>query len=112
MTATTLDHLTRGRYRERAAHVFLFFCGTLSILTTLGIVAVLLFETLAFFREVPLLDFLTDTQWTPLFADKHFGILPLVAGTALTAGIAVCVATPVGLVRAMALAGEATERER
>jgi phosphate transport system permease protein len=112
MTATTLHHLTRGRYRERAAHVFLFFCGTLSILTTLGIVAVLLFETLAFFREVPLLDFLTDTQWTPLFADKHFGILPLVAGTALTAGIAVCVATPVGLVSALYLSEYATERVR
>ena len=112
MTATTLHHLTRGRYRERAAHVFLFFCGTLSILTTLGIVAVLLFETLAFFREVPLLDFLTDTQWTPLFADKYFGILPLVAGTALTAGIAVCVATPVGLVSALYLSEYATERVR
>src|SRR3990172_7855994 len=112
MTATTLHHLTRGRYRERAAHVLLFFCGTLSILTTLGIVAVLLFETLAFFREVPLFDFLTDTQWTPLFADKHFGILPLVAGTVLTAGIAVCVATPVGLVSALYLSEYATERVR
>ena len=112
MTATTLHHLTRGRYRERAAHVFLFFCGTLSILTTLGIVAVLLFETLAFFREVPLLDFLTDTQWTPLFADKHFGILPLVAGTVLTAGIAVCVATPIGLVSALYLSEYATDRVR
>jgi len=112
MTATTLHHLTRGRYRERAAHVLLFFCGTLSILTTLGIVAVLLFETLAFFREVPLFDFLTDTQWTPLFADKHFGILPLVAGTALTAGIAVCVATPIGLVSALYLSEYATDRVR
>ncbi len=112
MTATTLHHLTRGQYRERTAHVLLFFCGTLSILTTLGIVAVLLFETLAFFREVSLIDFLTDTQWTPLFADKHFGILPLVAGTALTAGIAVCVATPIGLVSALYLSEYATERVR
>ena len=112
MTATTLHHLTRGRYREGAAHVLLFLCGSLSILTTLGIVAVLLFETLAFFREVSLIAFLTDTQWTPLFAEKHFGILPLVAGTALTAGIAVCVATPVGLVSALYLSEYASERLR
>ncbi|OGW62659.1 MAG: phosphate ABC transporter permease subunit PstC, partial [Nitrospirae bacterium RIFCSPHIGHO2_01_FULL_66_17] len=81
-------------------------------LTTLGIVAVLLVETLAFFREVSLLAFLTDTQWTPLFADKHFGILPLVAGTVLTAGIAVCVATPIGLVSALYLSEYATDRVR
>jgi phosphate transport system permease protein len=87
-------------------------CGALSIVTTLGIVGVLLFETAAFFREVSVLEFLTDTQWTPLFADKHFGILPLVCGTALTAGIAILVALPIGLVSAVYLSEYAGERLR
>jgi phosphate transport system permease protein len=90
----------------------LFFCGALSILTTLGIVAVLLVETFEFFREVSIIDFLTDTQWTPLFADKHFGILPLITGTILTAGIAILVALPIGLVSALFLSEYASARMR
>jgi phosphate transport system permease protein len=98
--------------QERAVHAVLLLCGALSIVTTLGIVGVLLFETAAFFREVSVLEFLTDTQWTPLFADKHFGILPLVCGTALTAGIAILVALPIGLVSAVYLSEYAGERLR
>jgi phosphate transport system permease protein len=105
---------TRSRYlKEQAIHAVLLLCGAVSIVTTLGIVFVLLFETAAFFREVSFLEFFTDTQWTPLFADKHFGILPLVCGTALTAGIAVMVALPIGLVSAVYLseyAGEGLRR--
>ncbi|MFZ5876044.1 MAG: phosphate ABC transporter permease subunit PstC [Nitrospirota bacterium] len=98
--------------QERAVHVVLLLCGALSIVTTLGIVAVLLLETAAFFREVSVLEFLTDTQWTPLFAEKHFGILPLVCGTVLTAGIAIMVALPIGLVSAVYLSEYAGERLR
>lgn len=90
----------------------LFLCASLSIFTTLGIVAVLIFETLEFFQEVPILEFLTDTQWTPLFADKHFGILPLLSGTFLTSAIAILVAMPIGLLSAIYLSEYATENVR
>ena len=90
----------------------LFFCAILSVLTTLGIVGVLLFETVAFFREVSLARFFTDTQWTPLFAEKHFGIWPLLCGTFLTSLIAVGVAMPVGLLSAVNLSEYAGERLR
>jgi phosphate transport system permease protein len=92
--------------------LLLLLCGSLSIFTTLGIVAVLIFETVEFFREVPLLSFFTDTQWTPLFADKHFGILPLLLGTFLTSVIAVLVAMPVGLLSAIYLSEYATDALR
>jgi phosphate transport system permease protein len=75
-------------------------------------VAVLIFETVEFFAEVSLLEFLTDTQWTPLFAQKHFGILPLLSGTFLTSAIAILVAMPVGLVCAIYLSEFAPEPVR
>ena len=97
---------------ERLVQAALFFCAAVSVLTTLGIVLVLLFETIEFFKEVPLWRFLTDTQWTPLFADKHFGILPLLTGTLLTALIAISVAVPVGLLSAIFLSEYAGEKVR
>ena len=78
-------------------------CAGISILTTFGILYVLLSEAIGFFSEVSLLEFFTDTQWTPLFADKHYGILPLVSGTLLTAFIAILLALPVGLTIAIYL---------
>lgn len=78
-------------------------CAAVSILTTFGILWVLISESSMFFSKVPLSDFLLDTQWTPLFADKHFGILPLVTGTVLTTLIAILVALPVGLTIAIYL---------
>lgn len=72
-------------------------CAAVSILTTVGILYVLISESSVFFTKVPITEFLFDTQWTPLFADKHFGILPLVTGTMLTSAIAVSVALPIGL---------------
>ena len=83
-----------------------------SIFITAGIIAVLFFETFEFFKEVSIVDFLTDTQWTPLFAEKHFGILPLFAGTLLTTIIAVAVAIPVGLTSAIYLSEYASDRVR
>ncbi|HWP65029.1 MAG TPA: phosphate ABC transporter permease subunit PstC [Candidatus Limnocylindria bacterium] len=90
----------------------LALCSTLSILTTVGIVGVLLFETVAFFRTVPLWDFLTDTEWTPLFPDKHFGIIVLASATFLTSAIALLVALPTGLLTAIFLSELASERLR
>ncbi|MCG3117007.1 MAG: phosphate ABC transporter permease subunit PstC [Candidatus Manganitrophus sp. SA1] len=84
----------------------------LSVFITLGIIGVLLFETLSFFGEVSIIDFLTDTQWTPLFAEKHFGILPLFAGTFLTTAIAMAVSLPVGLISAIYLSEYASDRVR
>ena len=74
-----------------------------SVLTTAGIIGVLIFETVDFFREVPLWSFLTDTQWTPLFADKHFGIVVLLSATLLTSFGAMLVALPLGLLAAIYL---------
>jgi phosphate transport system permease protein len=81
----------------------LFLSAAGSILVTGGIIAVLLFETTAFLREVPVTEFLFGTVWTPLFSDKHFGVLPLVTGTLLTSGVAMLVALPAGLMTAIYL---------
>ncbi|MCL4235716.1 MAG: phosphate ABC transporter permease subunit PstC, partial [Deltaproteobacteria bacterium] len=90
----------------------LFLCGAVSIVTTFGIVAILGYESFVFFRQVPLRDFLFDTQWTPLFFTKRFGIWPLVSGTVLTTTIAIVVALPFGLLAAIYLSEFATERSR
>ena len=74
-----------------------------TILTTIGIIWVLLSESISFFKEVSILEFLTDKQWTPLFARKHFGIMPLISGTILTTIIALCVSLPIGLTIAIYL---------
>jgi phosphate transport system permease protein len=98
--------------KERFIEGALFLSALFSIFVTLGIIAVLFFETFGFFKEVSIIDFLTDTQWTPLFAEKHFGILPLFTGTFLTTLIAISVALPVGLVSAIYLSEYASERIR
>lgn len=72
-------------------------------MTTLGILWVLAEGAVSFFADVPLSAFLFDTQWTPLFADKHFGIWPLVAGTVLCSAVAAAVAVPFGLLAAIYL---------
>lgn len=86
---------------ERVIELILATCGLVTILTTLGIVGVLLLESLVFLREIGLSRLIFDTQWTPLFADKHFGLWPLLAGTALTSLIAIAVALPLGLLAAI-----------
>jgi phosphate transport system permease protein len=96
----------RGRAKrpgERVIELLLVLSGLVSVLTTAGILYTLAAETAAFFSEVSLWEFLTGTVWTPLFTDKHFGILPLVAGTLLTSGIAIAVALPFGLMAAIYL---------
>jgi phosphate transport system permease protein len=81
----------------------LFLCAALSVLTTAGIIMVLAFETYEFLLEVPVVEFLTGTEWTPLFANRHFGVLPLVAGTMLVSTIAMAVSLPMGLLAAVYL---------
>ena len=88
---------------ERAIAVLLFLSTFLSVLITIGIVAVLLFEAIKFFADVSVFEFLSGTRWTPLFSSKQFGVLALVSGTTLTAVMAMVVALPLGLLSAIYL---------
>ncbi len=88
---------------ERSLEAGLLLCALVSVVTTAGIVLVLAFETFEFFRVVSPWALVSDTEWTPLFAQKHFGIWPLVSGTFLTAAIAMTVALPLGLLAAIYL---------
>ncbi len=100
------------RRGERAIEAVLFLCALLSVGTTAGIIAVLAIETFAFFRDVPLMEFLTGTEWTPLFANRHFGVLPLLLGTVLVSTIALAVSVPTGLLSAIYLSEYAPDRVR
>ena len=102
----------KSRKGEKFIETALLACGMLSIFTTVGIIGVLLFETIGFFKEVSIIEFFTDTEWTPLFVKKHFGVLPLVAGTALTSLIAILVAGPLGILTAIFLSEYAPVRLR
>lgn len=101
-----------GRKREYIIEKGLFLSSFVTILTTISIIAVLAFEAVNFFSEVSLFEFLTDTEWTPLFAQKHFGILPLLVGTLLTTFIAILVALPIGLSIAVYLSEYAPRKMR
>ena len=106
----------RGSWRkvlpERAIKVILVFCTMMSVLTTAGIVLVLLFQALQFFGEVSFIEFITGTRWTPLFQSKHFGVLALVSATFLTAVLSMFVALPLGLLSAIFLSEYAPEKIR
>jgi phosphate transport system permease protein len=100
------DRLARRQARhakERAIESILFLAAFVSVATTVGIVVILLKESLVFFQQVSLWDFLTDTQWTPLFADAHYGILPLLSGTLVSTAVALLVAIPLGTIIAIYL---------
>jgi phosphate transport system permease protein len=102
----------RPRRLERLIELALLASAALSVLTTAGIIVVLAVETFEFLREVPLLEFVTGTEWTPLFAQPRFGVLPLVAGTLLVSAIAMAVALPMGLLAAIYLSEYAPEALR
>ena len=97
---------------EKLIHGFLFICAAISILTTISIVIVLVMESVSFFLEVSLFDFLTDTKWTPLLKPQHFGILPLFCGTMLVAVGSSLVSVPIGLGTAIFLSEYAPPRLR
>jgi phosphate transport system permease protein len=100
------------RNQEKIVEFLLKGSAAITILTTVGIIWVLLSESFTFFKEVSLVEFLTDDQWTPLFANKHFGIMPLISGTLLTTVIAVSVALPIGLTIAVYLSEYAPKKFR
>jgi phosphate transport system permease protein len=89
--------------RDRIIELILMSAGLVAVFTTLAIVFILFYESSYFFERVSIKDFLTDTMWTPLFADARYGILPLVAGTLTVTGVAILVAIPVGTVIAIYL---------
>jgi phosphate transport system permease protein len=93
----------RREIRERTVQAILFLAGSSSVLITLAIIGVLFYESLGFFRHVSLIEFLTETRWTPQFANPKYGILPLVAGTLVTTAVALLVALPIGTVVALYL---------
>jgi phosphate transport system permease protein len=104
--------ISQRRILEFVIERALLACAALSVLITVGIIGVLIVETVAFLREVPVIEFLTGTEWTPLFSEKHFGVLPLVAGTSLVSLIAMVVALPAGLLSAIYLSEYAPRRIR
>jgi phosphate transport system permease protein len=100
------------RRRERAIEAVLFLAACVSVFTTVGIVYILVKESVVFFSAVPLWTFLTDTQWTPLFSDAHFGIAVLLSGTLTSSAVALAVAIPLGTIIAIYLSEFAGHRTR
>jgi phosphate transport system permease protein len=112
-------HFSAAWLREQAVRFVFFCCALVSIATTLGIMAVLIEETVfsiwphrAFFQQVSIFEFFGSTKWSPQFEEAHFGILPLLCGTLLVAGIAAVIALPIGLAGSIYLSEYASPRTR
>lgn len=99
---TAADHPVRRlrKLRERAIELVLFLAAASSVFVTVGIVWILVSESIPFFAHVSFKDFVTDTEWTPLFENARYGIAPLLCGTVLATTIALSVAIPLGTVAA------------
>jgi len=102
----------RQKAKERVIEAGLFVAGVSSVLVTTAIAAVLIYESAAFFRDVSIVDFVTGTTWTPLFADPRYGILPLLCGTVVSSLVCLLVAIPLGLTIALYLSEFASPRLR
>lgn len=102
----------RRNIKERFIEFLLMLCALSAVFTTIAIVAILLYESYTFFEHVSIIDFLTDNQWTPLFEDAHYGIMPLVSGTLTTSFIALAFAVPVGTIAAIFLSEFASHKTR
>ena len=109
---TRLSYKATRHIKERIIEFLLFLAALVSVLTTLGIVYVLVKESVVFFTKVSIWDFLTDTQWTPLFDDAHFGIMVLLSGTLTSSAVALLVAIPMGTIIAIYLSEFASTRVR
>ncbi|MEB3216620.1 MAG: phosphate ABC transporter permease subunit PstC [Nostocales cyanobacterium 94392] len=106
-TKTALSPKVLRDVREKVIEFILFLAAFSSVVVTVGILSILLYETFQFFyqysEDVSVWQFLTDTQWTPLFDEKHFGIMTLVSGTVVTTFVALSVAIPLGTIAAIYL---------
>ena len=98
--------------KERVIEFALMLAALSAVATTFAIIGILLYESFGFFQHVTFKQFFTDTQWTPLFEDPHFGILPLIAGTLTTSFVALCVAIPLGTIGAIYLSEFASHKVR
>ncbi len=103
---------TMSKRVETGVRALFALFALVSVATTIGIVLTLIFETVEFFQEVSIWRFLTDTQWTPLFTNKQFGIIVLISATLLTSVIAIAVALPLGLLAAICLSEYAPAKLR
>jgi phosphate transport system permease protein len=112
MTAQPLSLTRRRPMTERVIETLLFLAAALGIVTTAGIILVLAYETVEFFQEVNPISFFTGTLWSASIAPYTFGVLPLVSGTLLVAGIAMVIGVPLGLLSAILLAEYASPRVR
>jgi phosphate transport system permease protein len=114
--ATRAEPLTlappRKRWGEAVIEGILAVCALVSVATTVGIVAALFLPAIEFFQEVSFIDFVTGTEWSPLFLDGKFGVVPLIAGTLSVTFWACLVAIPFGLGAAIFLSEYARPRTR
>lgn len=112
--ALTLDLSQRRtrKGREEAIRLLLFLCALVSVVTTAGIILILARETVGFFTEVPVHEFLFGTRWVPLLEPRSFGILPLLCGSLLIVAGSSVIALPVGLASAIYLSEYASDRTR
>lgn len=114
-TPNVSARFAKNRFRntkELIIEIILFFAAFVSVATTVGIIWVLVSESIHFFEHVSFFDFITDTLWTPLFEDAHYGIMPLLAGTLTTSLVALSVAIPLGTIIAIYLSEFANHKVR
>lgn len=107
-----LNYKATRHVKERIIEFVLFVAAFSAVATTVAIVYILFSESLGFFDHVSLKEFLTDTMWTPLFAEPRYGILPLVSATLTVAGVALAIAIPMGTIVAIYLSEFAPHRVR
>ena len=112
LTRGSFASLRYRKHRDRAVELLLLAAALIAVFTTVAIVVILIRESSAFFNHVSVGDFLTDTMWTPLFADARYGILPLVSGTLTVTFVALMVAIPLGTIIAIYLSEFAGHRLR
>jgi phosphate transport system permease protein len=102
----------KRNFLERVIEIILMFAALAATFITLGIVYILVTEASGFFKEVSIVEFLTSRQWSPLFEDAHYGILPLIAGTLTTSFVALSIAIPIGTIAAIYLSEFASHKTR
>ena len=102
----------KRNFIERVIEIILMFSALTAVFITLGIVYILVSEAAGFFKDVSVYEFLTSKQWSPLFEDAHYGILPLVSGTLTTSFIALGIAVPIGTIAAIYLSEFASHKAR
>jgi phosphate transport system permease protein len=110
--STRLAHKATRHIKERIIELLLFLAAFAAVGTTVAIIYILVSESWLFFQEVSIVEFVTSTEWTPLFEEKHYGIWALLSGTVVTSAVALSVAVPLGLITAIYLSEFAPHKVR